>query len=119
MAAMGSQAVFSREDFELTYGIDRTFSAALHYREYPMGQRDSETSDERARSYRYTLDGERLTISAQHWDEPLVCVRDCYNQAFVEFMDKHYRMTTSAEPNIRATGTPPRVCSPAMERDGQ
>ncbi|KIG18522.1 hypothetical protein DB30_00207 [Enhygromyxa salina] len=98
MAAMGGGGLFSREDYELSYGPDQGFRAAIRHREYPNGQRNPEDLDDAQRGYRYTIHGDRLTIHADHWkDGPLECVRGCYDQAFIDFMDARYQMQTSAE----------------------
>jgi hypothetical protein len=96
VAVMGGHAIFAREDFDLAYGPAQAFSAAIRYREYPSGQRDPEQLDGPLQAYRYAIDGERLTIHADHGDEPLECTRGCYDQAFIDFMDAHYQTTTSA-----------------------
>lgn len=95
MAAMGGGGLFSREDYELSYGPERGFAAAIRHREYPNGQREPEDLDDPARPLRYTIEGDRLTISADHWEDgPLECVRGCYDQAFIDFMDARYQMHT-------------------------
>jgi hypothetical protein len=97
MAAMGTNTLYTREDFELSYGADRSFSAALRRREYPNGQRGPETGDGPLQPYTYVIDGRQLTINAQHWtDGPLECTAGCYEQDFIDFMDERYGMRTDA-----------------------
>lgn len=97
MAVMGTRTLFTREDLELSYGPERSFAAALRRREYPNGQRETETHDGPLQPYAYSIEGRRLTISAAHWtDGPLECAAGCYDQAFIDFMDARYGTVTEA-----------------------
>ena len=91
---MGGSGLFSREDFELSYGPEGNFTAAIRHRDYPTGERTPEELEGPAQAYTYTLAGDRLKIEASHWDEPLECSRQCYGDDFVQFMDARYETST-------------------------
>jgi hypothetical protein len=98
MAAMGTEALYTKEDLDVAYGPAGSFSAAMRLRTWPSGQHDPVEFDGPLEPYTYSIEDRKLTIRSDAWtDGPLECVADCYDQAFIDFMDAHYRVRTSAD----------------------
>ncbi|MDC0672227.1 hypothetical protein [Nannocystis radixulma] len=97
LVAMRAHAVTQRTDYALAY-VDDGFTLAARRREDVRAGRPAEEVAGPTYTFRHTLRGERMTVTGPSLDEPLECVRRCFDEAFMRNMDARYG--TRTDPSV-------------------